>query len=90
MTSCFPGTIVPGSEDHVFRELLVLVANRILLKMQDGRLTAEELEECGFMLRRVWTTAQAWKAKRTQYTLAEWVQKLVGIAKDAGVPVPEV
>lgn len=72
----------------MFRELLVTVWNRILLRLEDGKLSSRELEEVGFMLRRVWVVADAYKAKQAQYTIGEWIGKLVGIAKEAGVPVP--
>jgi len=89
VTAFFPGPVVPGSEDHVFKELLVTVVNQILLKMEDGNWSGKGVGEAGFLPRRVWLTAEAWKAKRKQYTMAEWIQKLVGFAKEAGVPVPE-
>jgi hypothetical protein len=90
VTKFFPEPVVHGSEDHIFRELLVTVWNRILLRLQDARLSSKELEEVGFMLRRVWVVAEAYKAKKAEYTLADWLQKLVGVAKEAGVPVPGV
>jgi hypothetical protein len=84
----FPEPVVPGSDDHVFRELLVTVFNRILLRLQDARLTEKELEEIGVMLRRTWILAQAYKARRAGTTLSEWIEKLMGTAKDAGVVSP--
>lgn len=86
VTAFFPDPCL--GEDLVFRELLVTVWNRILLRLEDGALSSKELEEVGFMLRRVWVVADAYKAKKTQYTIGEWVSKLVGLAKEAGVPVP--
>lgn len=82
----FPDPCV--GDDLVFRELLVVVWNRILIRLEDGKLSSRELEEVGFMLRRVWVVADAYKAKQEKYTLAEWIKKLVGVAKEAGVPVP--
>lgn len=84
----FPEPVAPGSDDHVFRELLVTVWNRILLRLQDATLTEKELEEIGFMLRRVWFVAQAFKAKKTESTLAQWLDRLTGLAKEAGVSLP--
>jgi hypothetical protein len=75
-------------DDLVFRELLVTVANRILLRVQDLRLTEKELEEVGFMLRRTWLVARAYREKRRELTLTQWIDRLVGLAKEAGVPVP--
>jgi hypothetical protein len=88
VTQFFPEPVVPGSDSHVFRELLVQVVNQILLKLEDGRLSGQEAMDVGFMLRRVYVVAEAYKAKKETYTLAEWLQKLVGIAKEAGIPVP--
>lgn len=75
-------------DDLTFRELLITVWNRILLRLQDAQVTEKELEEIGFMLRRVWFVAEAYKARKKESSLAEWLQKLIGIAKEAGVPVP--
>lgn len=72
----------------MFKELLVTVLNRILLRLEDGKLSGRELEEVGFMLRRIWVVADAYKAKHEKYTIGEWIGKVVGIAKEAGVPVP--
>ena len=77
-------------DDLVMRELLVTVWNRILLRFQDGNLDSRELEEVGFMLRRVWVVADAYKAKKERYTIGEWLEKLVGISKEAGIPVPGI
>lgn len=75
----------PGSDDHVFRELLVTVWNRTLLRLKDAKVTERELEEIGFMLRRVWFTAQAYKARKKSRTLEEWLALLKGTAKEAGI-----
>lgn len=82
----FPDPCV--GDDLTFRELLVKVVNEILLRLRDGSLSQDDLETIGFALRRVWFTAQAYKAEKKQLTLSEWVEKLVGLAKEAGVPVP--
>lgn len=79
-----------GSDDLTFRELLVKVVNEILLRLKDGSLNQDDLETIGFALRRVYFVAQAYKAEHKQGDLGEWVQKLVGYAKEAGVPVPVV
>lgn len=84
----FPEPVVPGSDDHVFRELLVTVFNRILLRLQDATLTQKELEEIGFMLRRTWLVAQAYAARREPVTFEEWLKRLRGVARDAGVHLP--
>jgi hypothetical protein len=88
VSTFFPEPIVPGSDAHVFRELLVQVWNQILLKLENGHLSAQDAIDVGFMLRRVYVVAEAFKSKQETYTLVEWVQKLVVIAKEAGVPVP--
>jgi hypothetical protein len=75
-------------DDLTFRELLVKVMNEILLRLRDGNLSEADLETIGFALRRVWFVAQAYKAAHEQHSIGEWVQKLVGYAKEAGVPVP--
>ena len=74
-----------GSEDHIFRELLVTVWNRILLRVKDAKVSEKELEEIGFMLRRVWFTAQAYKAGKKSQTLEGWLSLLKGTAKEAGI-----
>lgn len=75
-------------DDLTFRELLVKVVNEILLRLQDGSLDGQDLETIGFALRRVFFVAQAYKAAHEQKPIGEWVQELVGYAKEAGVPVP--
>lgn len=86
VTVFFPDPL--GSDDLTFRELLVKVMNEILLRLRDGNLSGQDLEVIGFALRRVWFTAQAYKAAHEKYTIGEWIEKLVGFAKEAGVPVP--
>lgn len=81
----FPDPCV--GDDLTFRELLVTVWNRILLRLEDGKITEQELEEIGFMLRRVWFVAEAYKARKKGSSLAEWLEKLIVAAKEAGVPV---
>ena len=75
-------------DDLTFRELLVKVVNEILLRLRDGSLSQDDLETIGFSLRRVWFVAEAYKAEKKNLSLGEWVEKLVGLAKEAGVPVP--
>lgn len=74
-----------GGDDLVFRELLVVVVNRILLRLQDARVTEKEAEEIGFMLRRAWLVTQAYREKKKEMTIAQWLDKLTGLAKEAGV-----
>jgi hypothetical protein len=73
-----------GSDDLIFRELLVTVFNRILLRLQDGTVTEKEAEEIGFMLRRTWMVALAYKEKKKKYTISQWVEKLASLLKEAG------
>jgi hypothetical protein len=87
VTGFFPEPIERGSDDHVFRELVVVVVNRVLLRLRDARLTEKELEEIGFMLRRLWLTAQAYKAKKRDKTLGEWIEQLGGLAREAGINI---
>lgn len=86
VTELFPDPL--GPDDLTFRELLVKVVNEILLRLRDGSLSQADLETIGFSLRRVFFIAQAYKAQKKQYTIGEWIEKLVGLAKEAGVPVP--
>jgi len=79
-----------GSDDLTFRELLVKVVNEILLRLEKGSLNQDDLETIGFALRRVYFVAQAYKAEHKQGDLGDWVSKLIGYAKDAGVTVPGV
>ena len=72
-------------DDLVFRELLVTVWNRILLRLKDLKLTEKELEEIGFMLRRVWFTAQAYRARKKSRTLEGWLELLRETAEEAGI-----
>lgn len=75
----------PGSDDHIFREMLVTVWNRILLRLQDARLTEKEIEEIGFVLRRVWVVGKAYAEKGEKYAPHEWVKRLKDLALEAGV-----
>jgi hypothetical protein len=88
VTGFFPEPIQPGSDNHIFRELLVTVWNRILLRLQDAKVTEKEAEEIGVMLRRVWFFAQAYAERKKEMPLSEWIAKLSGVAKEAGVPLP--
>lgn len=88
VTELFPGPVLPGTDEQTLRELLVKVWNDLLLKLQDRKLTPAELETVGFELRRVWEFAEAYKAQKQGRTFSEWIQNLVGLAKEAGVPVP--
>lgn len=83
MSGFFPEPCV--GDDLVFRELLVTVWNRILLRLRDLKLTEAELEETGFMLRRVWFVARAYKARKQSRTLEGWLELLKGTAKEAGI-----
>lgn len=87
VTGFFPEPVVPGTDDHVFRETLVVAWNRLLLRLADRQVTAKEAEEIGLILRRLWIVAQAWKAKNKKETLAEWLERLVGAAKSSGVGI---
>jgi len=86
VTGFFPDPL--GSDDLTFRELLVKVMNEILLRLRDGNLSGEDLEVIGFALRRTWFVAQAYKAEHEKHSIGEWIEKLIGVAKEAGVPVP--
>ncbi len=83
MSGFFPDPCV--GDDLIFRELLVTVWNRILLRLKDAKLSEKELEEVGFLLRRVWFTAKAYKARKQSRTLEQWLKLLRGTAKKAGV-----
>jgi hypothetical protein len=65
--------------------MLVTVFNRILLRLQDGKVTQQEAEEIGFMLRRVWLVGLAYKESHKQYTISEWIAKLSEFLKEAGL-----
>lgn len=83
----FPEPLQYGSDDHVFRELLVTVLNRILLRLEDAKVTEKEAEEIGFMLRRTWGIAQAYRERKKELTISQWIEKLAGLARQAGVPL---
>lgn len=85
VTRFFPEPVVPGSDEHIFRELLVAVFNRILLRLQDRKLTEKELEEIGFMLRRTWFVGLAYAARKKELTLEQWLAKLKNAAEGAGI-----
>jgi len=76
-----------GSDDHVFQQMLTKVWNIILLRLKDAKISQKELEEIGVALRRVWFVWQVWAAKKKKYTLEEWLAKLRGVAKEAGLPI---
>lgn len=71
------------------RELMVKTWNEILVRLEEGhdKLSSQDLEVIGFSLRRVYFVAEAYKAEGRKFTPAEWMEKLVSIAKDAGVSV---
>jgi hypothetical protein len=87
VTRLFTEPLQPGSDDHVFRELLVTVLNRILLRLEDAKVTEKEAEEIGFMLRRTWGVAQAYRARKKEMTIGQWIDKLTSLARQAGVPL---
>ena len=76
-----------GPDDLAFRELLVKVWNEILVRLEEShdKLSGQDLEVIGFALRRTYFVAQAYKAEHATYTSAQWIEKLMGIAKDAGI-----
>lgn len=88
VTQLFPEPL--GPDDRTFRELLVKVWNEILVRLKEShnQLTGEDLESIGFGLRRVYFVAQAYKAEHETYTSAQWIEKLIGIAKESGVSLP--
>ncbi len=87
VTAFFPDPL--GPDDLTFRELMVKVWNEILVRLEESgnKLSGEDLEAIGFALRRVYFVAQAYKAEHEKYTVSEWIDRLTGIAKDAGVPL---
>ncbi len=85
MTGLFPEPVKYGSDDHVFRELLVTVWNRILLRLQDAKVTEKEAEEIGFMLRRVWLVGKAYREKKKEYTISQWFERLSELAREFGI-----
>jgi hypothetical protein len=87
-SSLFPEPLTPGSDAHIFRELLVTVWNQILLRLRDQKITEKEAEEIGFMLRRVWLVGKMFKEKNKQYTIAQWLEKLASLAKESGISLP--
>jgi len=86
VTGFFPEPTV--GDDLVFRELMVTVWNRMLLRLSDGSVTEREAEEIGFMLRRVWFVAQAYKARRKDRSFEEWLKELKDTARGAGLAFP--
>jgi ABC-type ATPase involved in cell division len=78
---------VPGSDDHFFRELLVKVFNMILIRLADARITEKEAEEIGSALRRVYIIFQDYKLRKKQYTITQWLDMLMGAAKEVGISV---
>jgi hypothetical protein len=75
------------ADSLALRELMVKTLNEILVRLEQGhdKLTGQDLEVIGFALRRVYFVAEAYKAERQKFTPAEWMEKLVGIAKEAGI-----
>jgi len=74
-------------DDLVFRELLVTVWNRILLRLKDLDVSEKEAEEIGFMLRRVWFTMQAYRARKENRSWDEWLDLVKGIARKCGIQI---
>lgn len=64
---------------------MVTVWNRFLLRIKDATVSQDEIEEIGFMLRRVWFTAQAYKARKNSRTLEGWLNLLKRTATEAGL-----
>lgn len=85
MTETFVGPLAPGSDDLFFRELLVKTWNMLLLRISDAHLSEQELEELGSALRRVYIIFQNYRLRKQQYTITQWLDKLVGAAKEVGV-----
>jgi hypothetical protein len=70
------------SLDKEFREHLTFVLNQCLQQLRKNGWSGKTLEECGKLLFRLYAVFQAYKAKKTKYTLSEWVEKLVTLGKD--------
>jgi hypothetical protein len=67
--------------------MLVKVWNMFLLRISDAHLSEQELEELGSALRRVYIIFQDWRLRKQQYTITQWLDKLVGAAKEVGISV---
>lgn len=76
-------------DDLTFRELLIKVWNEVLVRLKDSgnQLSGQDLETIGFALRRVYLVSEAYKAERGSFTLSEWLEQLVGVAKSAGISI---
>jgi hypothetical protein len=70
------------SLDKEFREHLGFVFNQCLQNLRKTGLSGETLERVGKLLFRLYAVFQAYKAKKTKYTLSEWIEKLVTLGKD--------
>jgi hypothetical protein len=68
--------------DREFKEHLVFVFNQVLQNLRKTGLTAQTLETVGKLLFRLYNVFQAYKSKKTKYTLSEWVEKLVTLGKE--------
>ena len=69
------------------RELLVKVANIILLRLKDAKVTEQEAEEIGVALRRLWFIVSAYRERKKESTLAQWLDRLSGAVKESGIQV---
>ena len=67
--------------DREFKEHLVFVFNQCLNNLRKDGLSNKSLEATGKLLLRLWSVFQAYKAKKTRYTMAEWLEKLFEIGK---------
>ena len=87
VSAFFPDPMPAGSDDLMVRELLVKVANIILLRLKDAKVTEQEAEEIGVALRRLWFIVSAYRERKKESTLAQWLDRLSGAAKESGIQV---
>lgn len=74
-----------GSENELDREFaghLKLVFNQALQRLRETGFSAETAEKVGKLLWRLYNVFQAYKAKGREFTGAEWIAKLAGLADE--------
>jgi hypothetical protein len=63
-------------------EHLVFVFNQCIQNLRKTGWTGQTLEKVGKLLFRLWQVFQAYKEKKTRYTMSEWLEKLIGLGKE--------
>ena len=85
-TALFPFPPAPGTDDFLFREILVVGMNEVLVRLQrGGPWDGVAVDRLARPIRRIWFVALAWRERREDQTLTAWIDRLKAAFAEAGI-----